>query len=235
MRSSPSMCVRELTSKNNTGFLRAMTEPPAGLPRSLFIYSLIYGGLVCIAGVLGTKIIALGPLTVEAGILAFLQLVILSSAVAELHGAKTANQLVRYGFIPLILSVLLIQIVIALPSAGFWTNQDAFVTILGQGSRLMVAGVISYGISQTLNVALFDRLKAGKGKMVWLRGGIAAVASQIVDTLLFVTIAFYGIFPIAPLLISAIIAKMVLSVIMVPPLIQLAVKFGRQLDLAGVK
>ena len=212
-----------------------MTEPPTGLPRSLFIYSLIYGGLVCIAGVLGTKIIALGPLTVEAGILAFLQLVILSSAVAELHGAKTANQLVRYGFIPLILSVLLIQIVIALPSAGFWTNQDAFETILGQGSRLMVAGVISYGISQTLNVALFDRLKAGTGKMVWLRGGIAAVASQIVDTLLFVTIAFYGIFPIAPLLISAIIAKMVLSVIMVPPLIQLAVKFGRQLDLAGVK
>jgi queuosine precursor transporter len=182
------------------------------------------------AGVLGTKIVAIGPLTVEAGIFAFLQLVVLSSAVAELHGTQAANRLVRYGFIPLILSALLIQLVIALPAADFWKNQDAFVTILGQGSRMMVAGLISYGISQTLNVSLFDRLKAGTGKMVWLRGMIAAVASQIVDTLLFVVIAFYGVFPITPLLISAIIAKMVLSIVMVPPLIQLAVGFGRKLD-----
>jgi queuosine precursor transporter len=92
--------------------------------------------------------------------------------------------------------------------------------------------LISYGISQTLNVALFDRLKAGTGNLVWLRGMIAAVASQIVDTVLFVTIAFYGVFPITPLLISAIIAKMVLSIVMVPPLIQLAVSFGRKLDAA---
>jgi queuosine precursor transporter len=200
------------------------------MTRSLFIFSLIYGGLVCMAGVLGTKIVAIGPLTVEAGIFAFLQLVVLSSAIAELHGTAIANRLVRYGFIPLILSALLIQLVIALPAADFWKNQDAFVTILGQGSRMMVAGLISYGISQTLNVALFDRLKAGTGKMVWLRGMIAAVASQIVDTLLFVTIAFYGVFPITPLLISAIIAKMALSILMVPPLIQLAVNFGRKLD-----
>ena len=202
------------------------------LPRSLFIYALIYGGLVCMAGVLGTKIVALGPLTVEAGIIAFLQLVVLSSAVSELHGRDTANRLVRYGFIPLILSAILIQLVIALPSADFWTQQTAFSAILGQGSRLMVGGLISYGISQTLNVWLFDRLRAGTGKLVWLRGGIAAVASQIVDTGIFITIAFLGVFPIMPLLISGIVAKVILSIVMVPPLIQLAVWLGRKLDAA---
>ena len=202
------------------------------IPRSLFIYALIYGGLVCMAGVLGTKIVAIGPLTVEAGIIAFLQLVVLSSAVSELHGAAVARQLVRYGFIPLILSALLIQLVIALPAAGFWTQQEAFAGILGQGSRLMGAGLISYGISQTLNVWLFDRLRAGTGKLVWLRGGIAAVASQIVDTGFFITIAFLGKFPIMPLLISGITAKVVLSIVMVPPLIQLAVSLGRKLDAA---
>jgi queuosine precursor transporter len=203
------------------------------MPRSLFIYSLIYGGLVCMAGVLGTKIVALGPLTVEAGIIAFLQLVVLSSAVSELHGSAVANKLVRYGFIPLILSALLIQLVIALPSASFWTQQEAFAGILGQGSRLMVAGLISYGISQTLNVALFDKLKGGTGNMVWLRGMIAAVASQIVDTGIFITIAFLGVLPIMPLLISGITAKVILSIIMVPPLIQLAVIVGRKLDREG--
>jgi queuosine precursor transporter len=202
------------------------------MPRSLFIYSLIYGGLVCMAGVVGTKIVAIGPLTVEAGIFAFLQLVVLSSAVAELHGSEVANKLVRYGFIPLILSALLIQLVIALPPADFWKQQDAFTGILGQGSRLMLAGLISYGLSQTLNVALFDRLRVGTGKMVWLRGGIAAVVSQIVDTGIFLTIAFFGVLPLVPLLISGITAKVILSIIMVPPLIQLAVTLGRKLDAA---
>jgi queuosine precursor transporter len=202
------------------------------MPRSLFIFSLLYGGLVCIAGVIGTKILAIGPLTVEAGILAFLQLVVLSSAISELHGSEVANRLVRYGFIPLITSALLIQLVIALPAAGFWDKQDQFATILGQGSRMMAAGVVSYGISQTLNVYLFDKLREGTGKMVWLRGGIAAVISQLVDTTLFITIAFAGVegYDLPQLLVGAIIAKVVLSIIMVPPFIQLAVMLGRRLD-----
>jgi queuosine precursor transporter len=205
------------------------------MPRSLFIFSLLYGGLVCVAGVLGTKILAIGPLNVEAGILAFLQLVVLSSAVSELHGTEIANKLVRYGFIPLITSALLIQLVIALPPAGFWDKQDQFATILGQGSRLMAAGVISYGISQTLNVYLFDKLRQGTGKMVWLRGGIAAVVSQLVDTSLFITIAFAGVdgYDLPSLLIGAITAKVVLSLIMVPPFITGAVSLGRWLDRNG--
>jgi len=90
------------------------TDLPA-FPRSLFIFSVLYGGMVCIAGVLGVKQVALGPLAVEAGIFAFLLLVVLSSAIAELHGQKTATLLVRLGFIPLLVSAALIQLVLALP------------------------------------------------------------------------------------------------------------------------
>jgi len=85
------------------------------LPRSLFVFSILYGGMVCMAGVLGVKQVALGPLAVEAGIFGFLLLVVLSSAVAEIHGQKTATMLVRLGFVPLFTSAALIQIVLALP------------------------------------------------------------------------------------------------------------------------
>ena len=51
--------------------------------------------------------VRLGPLAVEAGIFAFLLLVVTSSAVAELHGRETANRLVLIGFVPLIVSLLL--------------------------------------------------------------------------------------------------------------------------------
>ena len=56
-----------------------------------------------LAGVLGTKIAALGhwpilgDLAVESGIFAFLLLVVMASAVAELYGKETANRLVRFG------------------------------------------------------------------------------------------------------------------------------------------
>ena len=63
----------------------------AAIPKSLFIFSLVYGGLVVLAGVLGTKIANIGPLNVESGIFAFLMLVVLSSAVAELHGKSSGG------------------------------------------------------------------------------------------------------------------------------------------------
>lgn len=198
----------------------------------MLLFAVIYGGLVVVAGVLGVKIVAVGPLTVEAGIFAFLQLVVLSSAVNELHGPAAANRLVRFGFIPLILSALMIQLVIALPAAGFWDKQAEYELILAQGTRLMAAGLVSYGISQTLNVYIFDRLRAGTGRLVWLRGGIAAVISQLVDTTLFITIAFAGVegYDLVPLLVGALTAKIFLSIVMVPLFVSLAVTLGRWVD-----
>ncbi|HEY5713134.1 MAG TPA: queuosine precursor transporter [Allosphingosinicella sp.] len=214
----------------------APASAPA-IPRALFIYALLYGGLVCTAGVLGTKLASLGTwpvigsLAVESGIFAFLILVVLSSAVAELYGRDTANRLVRFGFVPLVVSMLLIQFVIhVVPPASFWDKQPEFEVILGQSSRMMFAGIIAYGTSQTLNVYIFSRIAAKEGSALWLRALIASFLSQIVDTLLFITIAFYGVFPIAGIMGGQIIAKLTLSVIMVPPLIYLFVALGRRLD-----
>ena len=214
--------------------------PAPAIPRALFIYALLYGGLVCTAGVLGTKLASLGTwpvvgsLAVESGIFAFLILVVLSSAVAELYGRDMANRLVRFGFVPLIVSMLLIQFVIHIvPPAVFWDKQPEFEVILGQSSRMMFAGIIAYGTSQTLNVYIFSRIAAKQGSALWLRALVASFLSQIVDTLLFITIAFYGVFPIADILEGQIIAKLTLSVIMVPPFVYLFVALGRRLDAQG--
>jgi queuosine precursor transporter len=202
------------------------------IPRSLFVFSIFYGGMVCIAGVLGNKQVALGPLAVEAGIFPFLLLVILSSTVAALHGKAIADGLVKYGFIPLIGSILLTALVYAIPASPKMDPKylDAFNTMMGQTPRIWIAGIVAYGTSQLLNVYLFDRLKASVGKYVALRGAIAAVLSQIVDTLLFVTIAFYGVFPITELLFGQMLAKVVLSMVLVPILITVLVKLGNALD-----
>jgi uncharacterized integral membrane protein (TIGR00697 family) len=224
------------------------TKPPApAIPRSLFVLALFYGGMVCIAGVLGNKQVGLGPLSglgellgqgplaVEAGIFAFLLLVVTSSAVAELFGRATANRLVILGFIPLIVSILLALLVLALPAAHEMQPERlaAFDTIMGSTPRIWIGGIIAYGTSQLLNVTIFTALKRGEGKLLWLRAGVASVLSQVVDTLIFITIAFYGVFPIADLLVGQMIAKVVLSIVLVPPLIYVVVALARRLDGPG--
>ena len=206
------------------------------LTRSLFLFSIIYGGMVVLAGVLGNKQVALGPLAVEAGIFPFLMLVAISSAVSELHGQQTANKLVLWGFVPLVLSILLTLLVLVLPAARDMdpARLGAFETILGSSPRLMAAGIVAYGTSQFLNVTIFSRLRGrdGASGSSWLaiRGAIASALSQIVDTLLFVTIAFYGVFPIAQLLAGQMLAKVVLSIAVIPFVITGAVALGRSID-----
>ena len=199
---------RSMTSEVQAAAEAPQAESPA-IAKSLFAFAIFYGGMVCIAGVLGNKQVALGPLAVEAGIFAFLLLVITSSAVAELHGRSTANRLVLIGFVPLLVSLVLTILVLKVPAA---TDMDparlsAFETVMGGTPRIWLGGITAYGISTLLNVSIFTRLKAGEGaRLLWLRSGIASVLSQVVDTLIFITIAFYGVFPIGELLLGQMLA-----------------------------
>ena len=210
-----------------------MTDQPRAVPLSLFALSIFYGGMVCIAGVLGNKQVALGPLAVESGIFAFLLLVVTSSSVTELHGRPIANRLVLIGFIPLIVSLLLSLLVLALPASPQMDSSrlSAFETVMGGTPRIWIGGIIAYGTSTFLNVTIFSRLKAReRSGFLWLRAGVASILSQVVDTLIFITIAFYGVFPIRELLLGQMLAKVVLSAVLVPPLVYLFVGLGRRLD-----
>ena len=210
-----------------------MTDAAPPIPRSLFGFAIFYGGMVCIAGVLGNKQVALGPLAVEAGIFAFLLLVVTSSAVAELHGHPVATRLVRIGFVPLIASMLLTGLVLIVPASPEMEPERlaAFALMMGATPRIWLGGIVAYGVSQTMNVTIFSWLKGREGaRLLWLRSAVAGVLSQIVDTLLFVTIAFWGVFPVQQLLVGQMLAKVVLSALLVPPLIYAFVALGRRLD-----
>jgi uncharacterized integral membrane protein (TIGR00697 family) len=207
---------------------------PPNFPRPLFVYALLYGGMTCIAGVLGSKQVGLGPLAVEAGIFAFLLLVALSSAVAQLYGRPTANRLVRFGFVPLVTAIVLSWLVIQLPTdeGMYEPAKEAFPIIVGQSWRLMIAGILAYGVSMTLNVHIFSRLTVLSGRWMLIAGAVASILSQIVDTLIFITVAFVGVRPIGELILGQALAKVVLSVLLVPLLIALFVRLAKSRWLA---
>jgi uncharacterized integral membrane protein (TIGR00697 family) len=216
-----------------------MTEPDrtsaaaaTTIPRPLLMLALLYGGMTCIAGVLGSKQVALGPLAVEAGIFPFLLLVSISSTVAQLYGRAMASSVVRFGFIPLTTAILLTWVVLQLPTDDgmYEPAKEAFPIILAQSGRLMVAGIIAYGVSMWLNVQLFAKLAGVVGEAAQVRGAIASMLSQVVDTLIFITVAFYGVRPIGELLLGQALAKVVLSVVFVPVVITLLLAIARRME-----
>ena len=109
----------------------------------------------------------------------------------------------------------------------------AFERVLGQTPRIMMAGPAAYLVSLLLNVWIFSRLRgSGETNTIGLmaRGAIASALSQAIDSVIFVTLAFYGQFDITNLLIGQVIAKVALSIVLVPFLITGGVAFARWLD-----
>jgi queuosine precursor transporter len=212
-----------------------MDAPPRTFPPALLFFSLVYAGMVTLGGVLGSKQVAIGPLAVEAGIFPFLILVATSSGIAQLYGEATANRLARYGLVPLTMAILLTLFVLQLPTdpGMYEPAKEAFPIILGQSWRMMVAGICAYAVSLTLNIWIFSRLAGASGRMAGLRGFVAAALSQIVDTLIFITISFYGVREIGGILIGQALAKVVLSAVMVPLVIWIVVNLGRRMDAKG--
>jgi queuosine precursor transporter len=209
-------------------------------PRGLFVLLLLYGGMAVLAGFLAFKQVSLGfgGLAVEAGIFAFLLLVVISSTVAQLYGERTANRLVWWGFLPLAFSIALMALVLWLPPSpdmlsGRPGANEAFGVVHGQFWRVVASGPVAYLVSLLLNVWIFTRLRgSGETKTggLMVRGAIASALSQAIDSVIFVTLAFYGEFPITNLLIGQVIAKVVLSLVLVPVLITLGVALARRLD-----
>ena len=210
------------------------------MPRSLIVYMLLYGGMTVLAGVLAFKQVQLPPtdLSVEAGIFAFLILVVISSTVAQLHGQQAANRIVWWGFVPLVVSALLMQLVLNLPASTEMVefrpdDLAGFERVHASTWRVWLAGPAAYLTSLLLNVWIFSKLRgSGEATTVGLmvRGAIASALSQAVDSVIFVTLAFYGEFDITNLMIGQVIAKVALSIVLVPFLITGGVMLAKKLD-----
>ena len=219
----------------NTAMMRA-----SAMPRGLFVYILLYGGMTVLAGVLAFKQVRLWPtdLAVESGIFSFLLLVAISSTIAQLYGERMARKLVWWGFLPLAVSAGLILLVLALPASpemAEFRSADltSFETVLSQTPRIMAAGPVAYLVSLLLNVWIFSRLRGnGETNTIGLmaRGAIASALSQAIDSVIFVTLAFYGEFDIGNLLVGQVIAKVTLSIVLIPFLITGGVALARWLD-----
>ncbi len=89
--------------------------------------------------------------------------------------------------------------------------------VLEQAPRIAIASLIAYLVSQHHDVWAFHfwKKKTG-GKFLWLRNNVSTISSQLLDSALFITIAFYGIMPIWPLILGQRAVKIIIAAIDTP-------------------
>jgi len=132
-------------------------------------------------------------LNVSVGIFVFPILFAINDVITEVKGKARAKQLVYTSLIMVAIIMAYSIFVTWLPDSARFKNGEAYNLIFAQAARISLASLIAFVISGLLDVAIFHRIKVKtKGKMLWLRSNLSNFISQLLDTFIFASIAFYS-------------------------------------------
>ena len=172
----------------------------------------LFVAVLLISNVASSKILKLGPLTFDGGTILFPISYIFGDILTEVYGYANSRRVIWTGFIAALLMSVIFIIVGKLPPAPGWNDQDAYQKILGLTPRIVIASLLAYFSGEFSNSYTLAKMKIlTRGKWLWTRTIGSTIIGEGVDTLLFVTIAFFGVLPNS-LLISVIISNYIFKV-----------------------
>jgi uncharacterized integral membrane protein (TIGR00697 family) len=151
-------------------------------------------GLLLISNVGAVKLIQFGPIYTDGGAFLFPLVYVVGDVLSEVYGFKAARKAIYTGFAMAVLASLTFYLVQKSPAASDWTNQAAFEAVLGFVPQIVLASICGFLVGQLLNSYVLVKIKERtKEKKLWLRLIGSTAVGELADTLVFCTIAFYGI------------------------------------------
>jgi uncharacterized integral membrane protein (TIGR00697 family) len=187
-----------------------------------FVCVLVCSNLIGPAKVTQIDAPLLGTLTFGAGVLFFPISFIFGDILTEVYGYAASRRVIWAGFAGLAFASLMAWMIVALPPAPYWHNQDAYEVAFGSTWRISLAGLIAFAAGGFVNSFVMAKMKTvSAGKHLWQRTITSTIFGEVVDTVIFVPLAFWntGIIPNdkIPLIIGAqIIAKIAVEVAFTP-------------------
>ena len=167
----------------------------AATSRSLYpVIVGVFVGLLLISNIGAVKLIEFGPIITDGGVFLFPLVYIAGDILSEVYGFKAARKAIFIGFAMSILAALTFWLVQISPPAEAWGNQEAFESVLGFVPRIVLASVAGYLVGQLLNAWVLVKIKEHtQEKALWLRLLGSTAVGEFADTIVFCTIAFYGV------------------------------------------
>lgn len=178
------------------------------------IITALFVAVLLISNITSTKLTSFGFLTLDAGTILFPLTYIFGDILTEVYGYARARRVIWIGLLCNLLMAGIIIIVGMLPPSPDWPNQEAYNTILGLAPRIVLASIVAYFAGEFINSFLLAKLKiTTKGKYLWSRTIGSTLIGQMLDTVIFIAIAFWGLLP-TEVLISLVISNYIFKVAM---------------------
>ena len=159
------------------------------------IYAL-YITFMVLVNTIGSKIISLAGVRVSVGIFFMPVLFVATDIVGEVYGEKEVKTFVNICLAMLVIMIAMTRLCIAIAPNENWPYQNEYSIIFGSSLRMTCASIVSFAVSQKLDVVLFAFIRRLTGeKHLWIRNNVATIICQFLDTVLFEFIAFWHLTP----------------------------------------
>ncbi len=157
--------------------------------------------ILLVSNLVAQKICMIGPFAVSGAILLFPITYIFGDVFTEVYGFSASRRAIWLGFFGTSLLYLISAMVIALPGAPEWNNQEAFRVVFGFIPRILAASLIAFWAGEFANSYTMAKLKIWtNGEKLWTRTIGSTIVGQGVDTVIVVTLTFAGKYPLGRLL-----------------------------------
>ncbi|MDD2440100.1 MAG: queuosine precursor transporter [Methanosarcinaceae archaeon] len=153
---------------------------------AVFVSSLLLGNL------LGSKVISFFGFVSSVGIFSYPLTFLITDIIEEVRGREVSKMFLHSGLIALCISALFVFISTNFPPAAFYQGNEAYKSVFSNSLRVILASIIAFLAAQSHDLWAFNfwKQKTG-GKYLWLRNNLSTIFSQLIDSLVFMFIAFY--------------------------------------------
>lgn len=182
--------------------------------------TVFFVSVLMISNIVSVKIIDLGLFTFDAGTLLFPLSYIFGDILTEVYGYKKTKEVIWLGFFMAFFMSLVFVLVAYLPPASDWTLNEDYKNILGAAPRIVFASLIAYLLGSFSNSIILAKMKIWtNGRKLWARTIGSTLVGELIDSTLFILIAFFGVLPsslLLTLIISNYIFKSLVEILFTP-------------------
>ncbi|MGQ9648042.1 MAG: queuosine precursor transporter [Thermodesulfobacteriota bacterium] len=176
----------------------------------------LYIACELIANVTASKPVQVGRIVVPAAIFIYTLTFTLIDLINESLGRDGARKVILTAFVANLVLAAYVQLAVTLPPASFYSGQEAFSAVLGSTPRIVFASLTAYLVSSLLDAEIFAFWRAHIQRFRWTRVLVSNGISTWVDSVIFITLAFYGTMPVWILIKGQYLVKMAITVLSLP-------------------
>lgn len=108
------------------------------------------------------------------------------------YGKKEAKKTILIGFLTMIVMTVFMSLCLKYTPSSNDFAQQSLITIFTVNIRITIASLIAFAFSQFIDTILFQKLQKKYNKL-WLSNNASTMICQIIDTIIFCMITYYGL------------------------------------------